>query len=461
MPIIFSMSITYLKSCGFVYVKKKSKMKKKVYIETYGCQMNVADSELVVTILNEKDYNLTKNIEEADVILVNTCAVREHAEQRVLSRLDYFNTFKKKRPEIKIGVIGCMAERMRESIFEQKPFVEIVAGPDSYRKLPEMIETTESGQKAVNVILSKEETYEGILPTRYNSNGISAFISIMRGCDNMCTFCIVPFTRGRERSRSVDSILEETKQIISEGFKEITLIGQNVDKYNFKDVNFAKLLDLVAKEAKDLRIRFATSYPQHFTEEVVKTMAANKNICHYIHLPVQSGSNRMLELMKRGYTREWYLEKIKMIRDYIPDVAISTDIIAGFCGETEEDHKDTLKLMEEVEFDYAYMFKYSERPGTYAAKKLKDDVPEDVKLRRLNEIIALQRELSEKSNKKDAGKVFKVLVEGVSKKSPDEYFGRNSQNKVIVFPKGNTKPGDIVEVKATGYTSATLRGELI
>ena len=455
------MAITYLRSCGFVYVDKKKKMKKKVYIETYGCQMNVADSELVATILNGEGYELTKDINSADVIFVNTCAVREHAEQRVLSRLDYFNTFKKKKPAVKIGVLGCMAERMRQSIFEQKPFVDIVAGPDSYRNLPQMIETTESGQKAVNIILSKEETYEGILPTRYDSNGLSAFISIMRGCDNMCSFCIVPFTRGRERSRSVDSILEETSQIVKDGFKEITLIGQNVDKYIYKDVNFAKLLALVADEAKDLRIRFATSYPQHFTEEVVKVMADKPNVCHYIHLPVQSGSNRMLELMKRGYTREWYLDKIKMIRDYVPDAAISTDIIAGFCGETEEDHKDTLRLMEEVAFDYAYMFKYSERPGTYAAKNLKDDVPEEVKLRRLNEIIALQRQLSEQSNIKDVGKTFKVLVEGVSKKSKDEFFGRNSQNKVIVFPKGNTKKGNLIDVKVTGYTSATLRGEII
>ncbi len=453
--------LAYFRSCGFVYVKREKKMKKKVYIETYGCQMNVADSELVATLVGEKGYELTDDINEADVIFVNTCAVREHAEQRVLSRLDYFNTFKRKKPAIKIGVLGCMAERMRDSLFEKKPFVDIVAGPDSYRNLPEMIETTESGQKAINVILSKEETYEGILPTRYDSNGLSAFISIMRGCDNMCTFCIVPFTRGRERSRSVDSILEETRQIISEGYKEITLIGQNVDKYLYKDVNFARLLAMVADEAKDLRIRFATSYPQHFTEEVVKVMADKSNICHYIHLPVQSGSNRVLELMKRGYTREWYLERIRMIRSYVPDAAISTDIIAGFCGETEEDHKDTLRLMEEVGFDYAYMFKYSERPGTYAAKFLKDDVPEEVKARRLNEIIELQRKLSEESNKRDMNRVFKVLVEGKSKKSDKELFGRNSQNKVIVFPAKNAKKGDLVSVKVTGYTSATLRGEII
>jgi len=437
------------------------KNKKKFYIETYGCQMNVADSELVVTILGGEGYAVTQNIEEADLILVNTCAVREHAEQRVLSRLDYFNTFKRKKQGVKIGVLGCMAERMRSTLFDKKPFVDIVAGPDSYRNLPQMIETTESGQKAVNVILSREETYEGILPTRYNSNGLSAFVSIMRGCDNMCTFCIVPFTRGRERSRSVDSILEEVRQIVNDGYKEITLIGQNVDKYIYKDVNFAKLLSMVAEEAKDLRIRFATSYPQHFTEEVVKVMASKSNVCHYIHLPVQSGSNRMLEMMKRGYTREWYLERIKMIRSYVPDAAISTDIIAGFCGETEKDHEETLKLMEEVAFDYAYMFKYSERPGTYAAKHLKDDVPDDVKLRRLNEIIDLQRKLSEESNKKDVGKVYKVLVEGPSKKSDKEFFGRNSQNKVIVFPKGNVKKGDLVDVKVTGYTSATLRGETV
>ncbi len=453
--------LSYFRSCGFVYVKREKKMKKKVYIETYGCQMNVADSELVATLIGEKGYELTNDISEADVMFVNTCAVREHAEQRVLSRLDYFNTFKQKRPDVKIGVLGCMAERMRDTLFEKKPFVDIVAGPDAYRNLPEMIATTESGQKTINVILSKEETYEGILPTRYDSNGLSAFISIMRGCDNMCTFCIVPFTRGRERSRSVDSILEETRQIVSEGYREITLIGQNVDKYSYKDVNFARLLALVADEAKDLRIRFATSYPQHFTEEVLQVMAEKSNVCHYIHLPVQSGSNRILERMKRGYTREWYLERIAMIRSYVPDAAISTDIIAGFCGETEEDHKDTLRLMEEVGFDYAYMFKYSERPGTYAAKFLKDDVPEEVKARRLNEIIDLQRKLSEASNKKDLNKVFKVLVEGKSKKSDKELFGRNSQNKVIVFPAKNVKKGDLVRVKVTGYTSATLKGEII
>ena len=453
--------LSYFRSCGFVYVKREKKMKKKVYIETYGCQMNVADSELVATLIGEKGYELTNDISEADVMFVNTCAVREHAEQRVLSRLDYFNTFKQKRPDVKIGVLGCMAERMRDTLFEKKPFVDIVAGPDAYRNLPEMIATTESGQKTINVILSKEETYEGILPTRYDSNGLSAFISIMRGCDNMCTFCIVPFTRGRERSRSVDSILEETRQIVSEGYREITLIGQNVDKYLYKNVNFARLLAMVADEAKDLRIRFATSYPQHFTEEVLQVMAEKSNVCHYIHLPVQSGSNRILERMKRGYTREWYLERIAMIRSYVPDAAISTDIIAGFCGETEEDHKDTLRLMEEVGFDYAYMFKYSERPGTYAAKFLKDDVPEEVKARRLNEIIDLQRKLSEASNKKDLNKVFKVLVEGKSKKSDKELFGRNSQNKVIVFPAKNVKKGDLVRVKVTGYTSATLKGEII
>ncbi len=437
-------------------------MKKKVYIETYGCQMNVADSEVIATILNDNEYEIIQDINQADIIFVNTCAVREHAEQRVFSRLDYFNTFKKKRKDIKIGILGCMAERLKKSILEQKPFVDIVAGPDSYRNLPEMIETTESGQKTVNVLLSKEETYNDILPTRYNSNGLSAFVSIMRGCDNMCSFCIVPFTRGRERSRSVESIMQEIEDIINDGYKEITLIGQNVDKYNYKDVNFAKLLAMVADVAKKLRIRFATSYPQHFTEEVMRVMASKSNVCHYIHLPVQSGSNNMLKAMKRGYTAEWYLDKINMIRSYVPDAAISTDIITGFCGETEEDHAATLNLMEQVKYDYAYMFKYSERPGTYAAKYLKDDVPEEIKLRRLNEIIDLQRSLSEESNKKDVGKTFKVMVEGVSKKSKEELFGRNSQNKVIVFPtKSNIKKGDIIRVEVTSYTSATLRGKAI
>jgi len=438
---------------------------KKFYIETYGCQMNVADSEVIATVLTDNQLQQTKAIESADIILINTCAIRDHAEQRIYGRLDYFNSLKKKNPNIKIGIVGCMAERLKDKLLDKKPFIDLIAGPDAYRHLPAMFSSMEAGQKVVNVLLQKEETYEGILPTRYDSNGISAFISITRGCDNMCAYCVVPFTRGRERSRLPEDILKEIDAVKNSGFKEVTLIGQNVDKYRFTDenrtVDFPALLEMVATHIPDMRVRFSTSYPQDFSEKVVQVMKKYPNICRYIHLPVQSGSNKILDLMKRGYTREWYLDRIAMIRKYLPDCAISTDIIAGFCDETEADHHDTLELMKQVKFDFAYMFKYSERPGTFAAKRYQDNVPEAIKKKRLNEIIELQTRLSLESNEKDIGKTFEVLVEGISKKSADKYFGRNSQNKVIVFPKGSAQIGDFVPVKVTNVSSATLIGEVV
>ncbi len=426
--------------------------------------MNVADSELIASVLQSKDYTLTQEIKEAGVILINTCSIRDHAEQRVFSRLDYFNSLKKKDPNIKIGLVGCMAERLKDDVLTKKPFIDLVAGPDSYRSLPHMFETIESGQKAVNVILSKEENYEDILPVHYNSNGISAFITIMRGCDNICAYCVVPFTRGRERSRSYDDILKELDVLIKDGFKEVTLIGQNVDKYNYKEedyeVDFADLLERVAQYAPDLRIRFSTSYPQNFTEKVVEVMEKYSNICRYIHLPVESGSDHMLEHMKRGHSREWYLDRIAMIKKHLPDCAISTDIIAGFCDETDEDHQQTMDLMKTVGFDFAYMFKYSERPGTIAAKRFEDNVPEEVKKERLSEIIELQSSLSHNSNKKDVGKTFEILVEGTSKRSDEFLYGRNSQNKVVIFKADRSLIGQLVNVKVNNYTQATLLGEL-
>jgi tRNA-2-methylthio-N6-dimethylallyladenosine synthase len=439
--------------------------KKKVYIETYGCQMNVADSEVMATILTENGYVLSNQIDDADLLLINTCAIRDHAEQRVLGRLDLFNSYKKKNKQIKIGITGCMAERLKDSLFEKKPFIDFIAGPDAYRNLPDILNTVETRQREIDTLLRKEETYEGIIPTRYNSNRFSAFISITRGCDNMCAYCIVPFTRGRERSRNPKDILNEIETVANDNFKEVTLIGQNVDKYRFENngtiTGFPQLLDMVAENFPHLRIRFSTSYPQDFTEEVVLVMKKHKNICRYIHLPVQSGSNKILDLMKRGYTREWYLDRIAMIRKHLPDCAISTDIISGFCDETETDHQDTLDLMRQVRYDYAFMFKYSERPGTFAAKHLKDNVPDNVKSRRLNEIIELQKQLSLESNKCDVGKSFKVLIEGISKKSDAYFFGRTSQNKIVVFPKENAHLYDIAEVVVTDYTSATLLGKLV
>ena len=443
-----------------------AKSGKKVYIETYGCQMNVSDSEIVVSILTENNFTTTDNITEADIIFVNTCSIRENAETRIRGRLSVFRQEKKRKPDLIIGVIGCMAERLKEKLLEQEKLVDLVIGPDAYRSLPSLIAEAEAGQKAVNVLLSREETYADISPIRYASNGVSAFVSIMRGCDNMCTYCVVPFTRGRERSRNPKSIIKEIEQLVIDGFKEVTLLGQNVDKYSWENedgtkLNFANLLDLTAKVNDKLRVRFSTSYPQDMNDEVLQTMSKHNNICKHIHLPVQSGSTKILGLMKRGYSQECYLSRINAIKTILPECSISTDIIVGFCGETEEDHQETLKVMSETGYDFAYMFKYSERPNTFAQRKLKDDVSEDIKTRRLNEIIALQQELSEKAKAKDVGNIYEVLVEGISKKSDKEFVGRTSQNKTVVFPKGNSKKGDFVNVKILRNTSATLIGELI
>jgi tRNA-2-methylthio-N6-dimethylallyladenosine synthase len=436
----------------------------KLYIETYGCQMNVADSEVVASVLKEKGYTITEDINEAAVILVNTCSIRENAEQRVWGRLDVFKQVKKKKPELTIGVIGCMAERLKEKLIEEEKTVDIVVGPDAYRELPNLLESAGSGQKGINVILSKEETYADINPVRLDKNKISAFVSIMRGCNNMCSYCIVPYVRGGERSRDPKSIVREVEDLYNKGYKEVTLLGQNVDSYFWdaeneeKQIRFAQLLEMTAKISPKLRIRFSTSHPKDMSDEVLYAMAMYNNICNHIHLPAQSGSTKVLEAMKRGYTREWYMDRINAIKRILPDCSISTDIMTGFPGETEEDHQDTLSLMEWVNYDFAYMFKYSERPKTYAARHLKDDISEGTKTRRLTEIINLQNKLSEKSKKIDLGKIFEVLVEGVSKKSTEELFGRTSQNKVVVFPKKDFKVGDYVFVEITDCTSATLLG---
>ena len=432
----------------------------KVYIETYGCQMNVADSELVVAILGNEGFVKTNDQQAADIIFINTCAIRDNAEQRVRNRLQGFKHMKKRKPDLLIGVLGCMAERLKEKLLEEEKLIDLVVGPDAYRDLPSLIKKAESGQKAVNVLLSREETYAEISPVRLGTNKVTAFVSIMRGCDNMCAFCVVPFTRGRERSRRPETIKDEIRELIEDGYKEVTLLGQNVDKYNWNEgeTNFAQLLTMVAELNSELRVRFSTSYPQDMNNEVLHTMAAHPNICRYIHLPVQHGSSRMLEKMKRGYTREWYLNRIEAIKQIVPECAVSTDIISGYCSETEEEHKETLSLMELVGYDFAYMFKYSERPNTFAQRNYPNDVPEEIKTRRLTEIIDLQGKLSLKSNEKDVGKVFEVLVEGVSKKSDEKLYGRNSQNKVIVFDRKDYKPGDYVQVEVERCTSATLIG---
>lgn len=427
--------------------------------------MNVADSEIVVSILKEKGYTVTDDINQADTILVNTCSIRENAEQRVWGRLDVFKQLKKKKPEITVGVIGCMAERLKEKLIEEEKIVDLVVGPDAYRDLPNLLDTTESGHKAINVLLSKEETYADISPVRLDKNKVSAFVSIMRGCNNMCSYCIVPYVRGGERSRDPESIVREVEDLREKGYKEVTLLGQNVDSYNWnpdngKNVKFNQLLEMVAKVNSDLRIRFATSHPKDMTDDVLYTMAMYSNICNHIHLPAQSGSTAVLEKMNRKYTREWYMDRIMAIKKILPNCAISTDIMTGFPGETDDDHKETLSLMEWVNYDIAYMFKYSERPKTYASRHLADDVPESVKSERLTEIIDLQNRLSEKSKRADLGKTFEVLVEGVSKKSKEHLFGRTSQNKVVVFPKHNYQIGDYVFVEIIDCTSATLIGEI-
>lgn len=444
---------------------KKIMANKKFYIETYGCQMNVADSEVVASVLKDNGYLKTQDINQADLILVNTCSIRENAEQRVWGRLDKFRQIKKGKPEIKVGVIGCMAERLKEKLVEKEKTVDLVIGPDAYRALPSLLERVESGQKGINTILSKEETYGDIIPIRAAENNISAFISIMRGCNNMCSYCIVPYVRGRERSRDPQTILNETQLLAKECFKEITLLGQNVNSYNWEHkenkTNFSKLLDEAASKNPSLRFRFATSHPKDLSDEIIKTMAKHPNICKHIHLPVQSGSSKILKKMNRKYSREWYIDRIDAIKKHLPDAEITTDIMTGFCSETEEDHQETLSLMEYVQYDYAYMFKYSERPGTKAARVMDDDVPEETKKRRLNEIIDLQTKISEKNKLKTIGKSFDVLIEGTSKKSEDEHFGRNSQNQVVVFPKDDEKTGDIVKVKIDKTTPATLIGKKV
>ena len=429
----------------------------KVYIETYGCQMNVNDSEVILSILQDAGYALTENIEEADVILANTCSIRDNAEQRIWGRIDQFKIQKKKREGVVIGIVGCMAERLKDKLLTA---VDLVAGPDSYRSLPSLLEAVAPGTPQINVLLSHEETYAEISPVRLDKNGVSAFISIMRGCNNVCSYCVVPYTRGAERSRDPETILREAQELFENGYKEITLLGQNVDSYRWENpkgnVSFAQLLEAVAKISPELRVRFSTSHPKDISDEVIYTMAMYENICKHIHLPVQSGSSLMLEKMRRKYNREWYLERVKKIRSVIPDCGLTTDVIAGFCGETEQDHQDTLTLMEEVVFDSAFMFAYSERPGTLASRKYPDDIPYETKTARLNEIIALQGRMSLKSNEKEIGKVQKVLVEGPSKKNPDELCGRASSNKMCVFPSRGEKAGDYCYVQVESVTSATL-----
>ncbi|MBS1497129.1 MAG: tRNA (N6-isopentenyl adenosine(37)-C2)-methylthiotransferase MiaB [Bacteroidetes bacterium] len=441
--------------------------KKLFYIESYGCAMNFADSEVVASILQNEGYAATTLPNDADLILINTCSIREKAEQTVRKRLTEFRSIKKSRPGLMVGVLGCMAERLKATFIEEEKLVDIVVGPDAYRSLPALIDEAEGGQKAVNVLLSREETYADISPIRLNSNGVTAFVSIMRGCNNMCSFCVVPFTRGRERSRPAASIVQECEALYNEGYREVTLLGQNVDSYHWVDessditVTFARLLEMVATISPLLRVRFSTSHPKDITDEVLLTMAAYENICNYIHLPVQSGSSRMLQMMNRTYSREWYIAKVNRIREIIPGCGLSTDMIAGFCTETEEDHQQSLSLMEYCQYDLAYMYFYSERPGTLAARRFADDVPLETKKRRLQEMVALYRGHSLASMQKDVGKTFKVLVEGNSKKDENELHGRTDHNKVVVFPKKHFKKGDYVMVKVNSCTAGTLLGEAI
>jgi len=438
---------------------------KKVYIETYGCQMNFSDSEIVASLMQDGGYEISDKSDDADVIFVNTCSIRDNAEQRVRKRLRELKSLKKKNPFVKIGVLGCMAERLKQQLLEEEQSVDMIVGPDAYRDLPGLLAQAEEGQKAINVILSTRETYSDITPVRLDKNGITAFISIMRGCENFCAYCVVPFTRGKERSRDPLTILNEAKKLIDKGYREVTLLGQNVNSYLWeeegKTTGFYELLEQVAVVDPRLRVRFATSHPKDISDELLKAIGKHHNICKAIHLPVQSGSNNMLKLMNRKYTREWYLDRIAAIKKYIPGCAISTDIIAGFCSETEEDHQNTINIMKKVAYDYAFMFKYSERPNTIAQKKLKDDVPDEIKSARLQEIIDLQQQLSHESNKRDIGQNFEVLVEGFSKKSEDFLMGRNSQNKVVVFPRKDYEKGDYVNVKVNDCTTATLIGESI
>ena len=443
----------------FPELKLNRKKMKKLLIETYGCQMNVADSEVVASVMGMAGYEVTESQDEADAVFLNTCSVRDNAEQRILSRLDYYHSLQKKQGRrIIVGVLGCMAERVKEQLIEAH-HADLVAGPDAYLTLPDLIAQAECGQKAINVELSTTETYRDIVPQRICGPHISGFVSIMRGCNNFCHYCIVPYTRGRERSRDVESILRECRDLQERGYKEVTLLGQNVNSYKSGEgTSFPELLRLVAREVPQMRVRFTTSHPKDMSDETLRVIAEEPNICHHIHLPVQSGSNRILKLMNRKYTREWYLDRVAAIRRIIPDCAITTDIFVGYCSETEEDHQQSLSLMREVGYDSAFMFKYSERPGTYASKHLPDDVPEEVKIRRLNEIIALQNELSAEANRKCIGQQYDVLIEGVSKRSRDELFGRTGQNKVVIVPRGDLHIGQTVPVVITESSSATLKG---
>ncbi|MCO6357268.1 tRNA (N6-isopentenyl adenosine(37)-C2)-methylthiotransferase MiaB [Roseivirga pacifica] len=455
---------------------------KKLYIESYGCQMNFADSEIVTSIMKKNGYDTTSEFENADVVFLNTCSIREKAEQTVRNRLNQFNAIKKRKPEMTIGVLGCMAERLKEKLLEEEKIVDVVVGPDAYRDLPQLVDSAEEGLKAVNTFLSREETYADISPVRLNSNGVTAFISIMRGCDNMCSFCVVPFTRGRERSRDPHSIVREAQDLFDQGYKEVTLLGQNVDSYKWSPeennkawlekkekkgqeveiINFANLIEMVAKISPDLRVRFSTSHPKDITDEVLHTMKKYENICKYIHLPAQSGNSRVLDLMNRTYTREWYINRVDAIREILgEECGISSDMIAGFCTETEEEHQETLTLMDYVKYDFSYMFFYSERPGTLAAKKFEDDIPLEVKKRRLQEIINKQQGISLERNKLDVGQVQRVLIEGVSKRSDEHLQGRNSANKVVIFPREQYQKGDYVDVKIEDCTAATLFGTAV
>jgi tRNA-2-methylthio-N6-dimethylallyladenosine synthase len=455
-------------------LETKKNVSKKLYLESYGCQMNFSDSEIVASILADEGFETTQQIEESDLILLNTCSIREKAEQTVKRRLRSFNKLKKRKSHLIVGVLGCMAERMKSTLLEEEKLVDLVVGPDAYRELPSLIVEVEGGQKSVNVLLSREETYADISPVRLDKNGVSGFISIMRGCDNMCTFCVVPFTRGRERSRNPLTIVAEARDLYNRGYKEVTLLGQNVDSYrwniskkgeiidpNNSTTNFAELLALVADVAPNLRVRFSTSHPKDMTDDVLITMASYKNICNYIHLPIQSGNSEILQKMNRGYSREWYLERIKAIKKIIPNCAISTDIITGFCGETDHQHQETLSLLKEVEFNFAYMFYYSERPKTLAERKYEDDIPLNLKKSRLQEVIDLQHLHSKKKNDKAVGNIYEVLVEGNSKKSDEMLSGRNDQNNKVVFPRGKAKVGEFVKVKIERCTTATLIGKLI
>ncbi|MGB3005336.1 MAG: tRNA (N6-isopentenyl adenosine(37)-C2)-methylthiotransferase MiaB [Chitinophagaceae bacterium] len=451
------------------FVNDPNRYKKHFYIESYGCAMNFADSEIIASILNNAGFGATRNEEDADLIFLNTCSIREKAEQTVRKRLTEFKKLKRKKPGMLVGILGCMAERLKSKLLEEEKLVDMVVGPDAYRSLPELVNEAEGGQKAVNVLLSRDETYADISPVRLNSNGVSAFVSIMRGCNNMCSFCVVPFTRGRERSRDAESIISECRDLFENGYREVTLLGQNVDSYYFVDepkseiITFAKLLENVALISPLLRVRFSTSHPKDITDDVLHTIARHENVCNNIHLPVQSGSSRILQLMNRTYTREWYKSKIDRIREILPGCGISSDIITGFCTEDESDHQETLSIMEYSQYDYSYMFFYSERPGTLAQKRFLDDVPHDIKKRRLQEVVDLQNRLSLESNKRDIGKTFKILIEGNSKKSDKDWSGRSSENKVFVFPKENYKlnKGDYVLVQANECTQGTILGSIV